>query len=201
MTRKFQLLILLSAVFTLTISFTSTNKVAAVTQSTVSFNRDIRPILADTCFLCHGPDKSSRKAGLRLDLREEATKIAELLASAHQEGHAWGDMAVICRRYSDMERCAATLRQRRLPHQVRKGSGSFDPAADTIKVLTMHASKGLEFPVVALSGVGRMPEQGQDQADEARPFYVVATRASQTLFIALSGDGEFGSRLASARCA
>ena len=134
-------------------------------------------------------------------LREEATKIAELLASAHQEGHAWGDMAVICRRYSDMERCATTLRQRRLPHQVRKGSGSFDPAADTIKVLTMHASKGLEFPVVALSGVGRMPEQGQDEADEARLFYVAATRASQTLFIALSGDGEFGSRLASARCA
>jgi hypothetical protein len=42
--------------------------------ATVSFNRDIRPIMADTCFRCHGPDKSSRMANLRLDLRDEAVK-------------------------------------------------------------------------------------------------------------------------------
>ncbi|MBG87058.1 MAG: hypothetical protein CMO80_09190 [Verrucomicrobiales bacterium] len=36
----------------------------------VEFNRDIRPILADNCFECHGPDAGSRKAGLRLDLKD-----------------------------------------------------------------------------------------------------------------------------------
>ena len=58
----------------------------------------------------------------------------------------------------------------------------------------MHVSKELEFPVVALSGVGRMPEAESDEADEARLFYVAATRATQSLYIPLSGDGAFGGR-------
>src|SRR5262249_15185358 len=40
----------------------------------VRFNRDVRPLLADTCFRCHGPGQ--KKAGLRLDRREEATRPA-----------------------------------------------------------------------------------------------------------------------------
>ena len=129
-------------------------------------------------------------------LRAEATRVAELLGAAHQEGHAWGDMAIICRHYSEMDECAGVLRQRGLPHQVRKGAGSFDPAADTIKVLTMHASKGLEFPVVALVGAGHMPAPGEDEREEAKLFYVGATRATQRLIIGMGGEGRFGQRLA-----
>ncbi|MEY5061813.1 MAG: hypothetical protein RIS45_1734, partial [Planctomycetota bacterium] len=38
----------------------------------IRYGRDIRPILSDRCFLCHGPDRAKQKAGLRLDIREEA---------------------------------------------------------------------------------------------------------------------------------
>ena len=40
----------------------------------LDFNRDVKPLLSDSCFKCHGPDQSAGKAGLRLDLREEALK-------------------------------------------------------------------------------------------------------------------------------
>ena len=38
----------------------------------ISYNRDVRPILADGCYPCHGPDEGHRKAELRLDVRESA---------------------------------------------------------------------------------------------------------------------------------
>ena len=40
----------------------------------VSYNRDVRPIMSDTCFRCHGPDKNARMAEMRLDIRDEALK-------------------------------------------------------------------------------------------------------------------------------
>ncbi|MBL68288.1 MAG: hypothetical protein CMO74_07545 [Verrucomicrobiales bacterium] len=43
---------------------------AGTLPEVIDFNRDIRPILADTCYTCHGPDNNQRKAKLRLDQRE-----------------------------------------------------------------------------------------------------------------------------------
>jgi hypothetical protein len=45
---------------------------SAAPAKKVDYNRDIRPILSDNCFYCHGPDQNHRKAKLRLDVREDA---------------------------------------------------------------------------------------------------------------------------------
>ncbi|HEV3385788.1 MAG TPA: DUF1549 domain-containing protein, partial [Gemmata sp.] len=47
-------------------------EVSAKPKGTLEYNRDVRPILAENCFACHGPDSAARKAGLRLDRRDDA---------------------------------------------------------------------------------------------------------------------------------
>ncbi|MDB4458771.1 DUF1549 domain-containing protein [bacterium] len=48
------------------------NVALATDESTLSFSRDISPILSENCFACHGPDAQHREAGLRLDLQKNA---------------------------------------------------------------------------------------------------------------------------------
>nr|MCS5614149.1 hypothetical protein [Candidatus Poribacteria bacterium] len=67
-TSQFVLLIFL--VFFIVLSF-ETNFVASETHR-VGFNDEIRPILSDKCYACHGPDKKKLKANLRLDVKESA---------------------------------------------------------------------------------------------------------------------------------
>jgi hypothetical protein len=54
-------------------------------EDNLRFNRDIRPILVDNCFACHGPDKNQRQADLRLDVREVALELAAIVPGKPDE--------------------------------------------------------------------------------------------------------------------
>jgi hypothetical protein len=66
----------------------------------LSFDRDIRPILSDNCFGCHGPDGGNRQAGLRLDLHDDAVAELESGSRAIVPGHV-GESELVARIESD----------------------------------------------------------------------------------------------------
>ena len=70
-------LILLAAIATAGAGGGSDPRTAAPRAERVRFDRDVRPILADRCFKCHGSDGKAREADLRLDVREDATRARE----------------------------------------------------------------------------------------------------------------------------
>src|SRR5262245_51723599 len=61
---------------------------AAEPADAVDFSRDIRGLLSNRCFRCHGPDEAARKGGLRLDVREAALAEVDSGSKAIVPGHA-----------------------------------------------------------------------------------------------------------------
>ncbi|MFG0267843.1 MAG: DUF1553 domain-containing protein [Rhodopirellula sp. JB055] len=57
-------------------------------EDTIQFNRDIRPILSENCFHCHGPDDENREAGLHLDT-EEGAKDWAIVEGDPEESEVW----------------------------------------------------------------------------------------------------------------
>jgi superfamily I DNA/RNA helicase len=74
-------------------------------------------------------------------------------------------------------------------------SRHYHPNEDSIKIITMHSSKGLEFPVICVPGLGYMPNKDQSTLEEARLMYVAMTRAIDQLIVTSHSQSLFTERL------
>lgn len=92
-------------------------------------------------------------------------------------------MAVLCADVKSRDLFGQVLASRKLPMENRVSRGDFDPSNNKMKLITMKISKGFEFPVVALPGVGQISAKGEDEKETARVFYVAATRGMQRFVI------------------
>lgn len=159
-------------------------------------NDDGIPLILPESAGRHGPRPVVRG---HASLKDEAEFIARELREANRgAGRAWREMAVVYRSAFVGEEIVRRLRAAGVPVQWLGEPNHrrlFDPAEDSVKVLTMHSSKGLEFPVVAIPGLGYMPHPQEEPADEAKLLYVAMTRAMDLLLLTYHRETEFVARL------
>jgi hypothetical protein len=143
----------------------------------------------------HGPAPHIERVN---SVTAESVYIAEQLTALHEQGSPWNHMAVLYKGQSIAPALTRELQARNIPYEWLKSSQTkrFDSTHASVKVMTIHSSKGLEFPVVAIAGIGFMPTKIDRTEDEARLLYVGMTRATEHLFMTASRDSAFVQRFA-----
>ena len=130
---------------------------------------------------------------------EEAGYIARIFKRMHDEQKIpWSDMCITYRNNWMGEKLYTQLTSIGVSCQWlgnSKAKKQFKPSTDSVKLMTIHSSKGLEFPVVAVSGIGNMPADGEDPVSAAKLLYVAMTRSTEKLLLASHRETEFLSQL------
>jgi superfamily I DNA/RNA helicase len=122
-----------------------------------------------------------------------------VFAELHEDGHAWADMAVIYRSQFIQQEISAAFERAGLPTVTltrrRRDAGA---RPDAVHLVTFHSSKGLEYRVVGIPGVGYLPHERFDERDEVRLAYVAMTRTTERLFLTYHRESGFAKRLLAA---
>lgn len=129
---------------------------------------------------------------------EELDYTTACLCKWHANGVALRDMAVLYATHTQGEQLARRLKQAGLPCQWladRPRKMAYDSEADSLPLMTLHSSKGLEFERVILIGIGQMDDSDHARPHSARVIYVGMTRARKYLVVANSGNNAFGQQM------
>ncbi|MBD1856749.1 MULTISPECIES: DEAD/DEAH box helicase [Leptolyngbya] len=149
------------------------------------------------------PESAGRRGSkpqlIRLpSFRKETEYLIDRAKSFNAQGIAWNEMAIVYRSKFMGENIYSEFEQVGIPIEwVNRDSESrnYAPTAQSIKLVTMHSSKGLEFPVVFVPGVGFMPTRDRSPEEEARLLYVAMTRAIDELVMTCDRESEFVQRV------
>ena len=128
---------------------------------------------------------------------DEASWIASRLRQAHESGLPWHAMAVFYREFPRTGKAIETaLRKMGVPLTLQSAV-EFGATQDTVKLMTMHSSKGLEYPMVVVAGLGAFDPAGEDEIrEEARLLYVAMTRSTHDLVMTSHRETGLTRRLA-----
>ena len=162
-----------------------------------SSDEDHVPIVEPEAGGRHGPPPHLRMCESR---EEEARYIAHTLKRLNRTGLAWRDMCITCHSTYLARYMSKALAEKAIPVQALIEAADkrhFDSTAETVKVMTMHSSKGLEFPLVVIPNVGALPGRHGDVAGDAKLLYVAMTRSTDKLLLTASEESEFVRRLVS----
>ena len=118
------------------------------------------------------------------DGRTEAAHIAAAIAEDIAGGRSPSDIAVIAPRRSDLETIEAALRGKNIPVRPFR---SPPPDGASVRLTTLHSSKGLEFPVVHVAAVDGLDGSPSRRDEELRLLYVGMTRATHRLHLSSVG--------------
>ena len=143
-----------------------------------------------------GPEPVVR---LRESFDDEAQFVVQCVMKQHVNGLPWSDMCITYRTNWMGEILARELTKAGVPVHWLKSThdkSQLSIGHSSIKLMTMHSSKGLEFPFVIVSGVGAMPDKRNDIAAEAKLLYVAMTRATELLLVTAHQKSDFIERLA-----
>lgn len=129
-------------------------------------------------------------------IKEEAEFLATKLTESNRLGTPWNEMAIVYRRYGIGQQIAEILARKNIPFQWQQDKKhSYSPSHDSVKLITMHSSKGLEFSWVGIPAVGAPAKDAEDSRDEARLLYVAMTRATHELVMTYGETSTFAGKL------
>jgi hypothetical protein len=133
--------------------------------------------------------------------KRETEYLSQRIQQLYEGGVSWNKIAIVYRSKFMGEQIYRQLQQAQIPVEwvnESRSSRFYRPDHPSLKLMTMHASKGLEFPVVFIPGIGFLPNPFSPPAEEARLLYVAMTRAINQLILTCDRPSSFVSRIQAA---